>query len=52
MVDYQHKGLPRFACEAKPLQGMQQSAMFEKMERHPTEKMGLKAFENEERRHL
>ena len=53
MVDYKHMGMPAFASETGCLTGnLQAPALYKNMERHPTEKMGTGAFEQEERRNL
>ena len=53
MVDYKHEGLTRYASETGCLTGNQkQSALYENLIGHPTEKMGAGAFEENERRKL
>ena len=54
MVDYKHEGVGRFASDSGCLTGnLQAPALYQNMERHPTEKMGgVSAFEQAERRHL
>ena len=53
MVDFKHEGMPRFATETGCLTGTAKPpALYANLERHPAEKMGAGAFENDERRHL
>ena len=53
MVDHKHLGMPAFASETGCLTGEATApALYANMERHPTEKMGTGAFEQEERRNL
>ena len=52
-MDQKHIGMPKWASESGSLSaGPQQGAMYENMERHPTEKMGTNAMVDAERRYL
>ena len=53
MVEHKHIGMPSTATESGCLTGnLQAPALYANMERHPTEKMGAGAFEQQERRRL
>jgi len=52
-MDYKHSGVAKFASESESLtKGPVQPALYQNLERHPTEKMGAAAMESQERRDL